>query len=165
MPSHPRSMFTGISGRRRILVVDQQYNLRETVAALLRTNGYDASTSADAMAAWKLLNAQGCFDILLTSIKLEPFNGFELIRRVMGDFPLTEVVAMSSYATVEVELEALRLGAREFLSKPFELNELLIRLDRTLEYRWLRDRALGPGAPRSPWTSTSFLPGEPNTDR
>ena len=165
MPLQPRSTFIGPGGRRRILVVDQQRNLRETVATFLRTNGYDASTAADAMAAWKLLNERGCFDILLTSLRLEPFNGFELIRRVMGDLPLTEVVAMSSYAPLEVELEALRLGARGFLSKPFAEDHLLILIDRTLEYRWLRDRALGPSAPRSPWTSASFLPGDRNANR
>lgn len=158
-------MFPRIGGPRRILLVEQHPSVREGIASLLRRNDYEVTGAGDATTAWDLLNRALPVELVLTSLlALEPFDGFELIRRIMGDFPNIEVVAMSASWTLEVELEALRLGAREFLCKPFAEEQLLIQLERTLEYRWLKAQVLGPGAPRSPWTSPSFRLGKEGTD-
>jgi two-component system response regulator HydG len=149
-----------MSEPRRILVVEHLYALREGIACMLRRNDYEVTTAGDATTAWNLIHTEHVDVALTTLIGLKPFHGFELIRRIMGDFPNIEVVAMSASSTLEVELEALRLGAREFLYKPFTEDQLLIRLERTLEYRWLKNRALGPSAARSPWMPASFLVGK-----
>ncbi|MHB8419491.1 MAG: sigma-54-dependent transcriptional regulator [Myxococcales bacterium] len=122
--------------RARILVVDDQKNMRATTALMLAHQGYAVEETGDSEAALAKL-AGGGFDLVITDLKMEPIDGLALLRRTLELSPGTQVVLMTAYGTIDSAVEAMQLGAADYLTKPFKQEELLIRLQRALERRRL----------------------------
>jgi two-component system response regulator HydG len=119
-----------------LLVVDDQKNVRATTALLLRNQGYDvdeAENGADALARL----GQRSYDLVLSDLRMEPVDGLELIRRCQELVSAPQVVVMTAYGTIDNAVEAMRRGAADYLTKPVQPEELLIRLGRALERRSL----------------------------
>jgi len=116
----------------RLLVVDDQRNMRVTTAMLLRQEGYEVTEAAAAEEALRVLERE-TFDLLLTDLRMEPVDGLELLRRVLESSPATQVIVMTAYGTIESAVEAMRLGAADYVSKPFKEGELLVRIEKALE--------------------------------
>jgi two-component system, NtrC family, response regulator HydG len=117
----------------RILVVDDQRNMRATTALLLRSAGYNVVESTSAEKALAVLATREV-DLLLTDLKMEPMDGFTLLQKSLQLSPETQVIVMTAYASIEGAVEAMRLGAHDYLTKPFTENELLLRVRRALEH-------------------------------
>ncbi|MHB1846386.1 MAG: sigma-54-dependent transcriptional regulator [Deltaproteobacteria bacterium] len=127
----------GTSGKpARILVVDDQKNMRASTSLMLAHEGYSVDVAGDGETALAMLAGEG-FDLVLTDLKMEPVDGFELLRRAMRDSPGIQVVVMTAYGTIDSAVEAMRLGAADYVAKPFKQEELTIRLARALERRQL----------------------------
>ncbi len=122
--------------RARILVVDDQKNMRATTALMLAHQGFEVEEAAGGEAALARLPSGG-FDLVLTDLKMEPVDGLGVIKRALELSPGVQVVVMTAYGTIDSAVEAMRLGAADYVAKPFEQEELLIRLDRALERRRL----------------------------
>jgi len=116
----------------RLLVVDDQRNMRVTTAMLLRQEGFVVEEAAGAEEALRLLERE-TFDLLLTDLRMEPVDGLELLRRVLESSPSTQVIVMTAYGTIESAVEAMRLGAADYVTKPFKDSELLVRIEKALE--------------------------------
>lgn len=120
----------------RVLVVDDQKNMRSTTALLLRQEGHLVAEAAGGEEALRLLDREP-FDLVLTDLRMEPVDGLELLRRSFEVAPNTQVILMTAYGTIESAVEAMRLGAADYVTKPFKKGELLIRVNKALEKRRL----------------------------
>ncbi len=118
--------------RGRILVVDDQRNMRATTAMLLRGEGYDVLEAANGEEALAVL-ATKPIDLLLTDLKMEPMDGLTLLRRGLEVSPHTQVILMTAYGSIESAVEAMRNGAYDYVAKPFKEGELVHRVQRALE--------------------------------
>jgi two-component system, NtrC family, response regulator HydG len=121
----------------RILVVDDQRNMRTTLSMLLRGAGYEVEEAADGNQASEMGAAEG-YDVVLTDLRLGTPDGMEVLRAIKEAQPRSEVIVMTAYGTIESAVEAMRLGAFDYLQKPFSEPELLLKVQKALESRKLR---------------------------
>src|SRR2546428_768213 len=120
----------------RILIVDDQRNGRTAAALVLRQQGYQVSEAEGGEVALSRLLAEP-FDVVLSDLKMAPLDGLAVLRGALEVSPSTQVIVMTGYGTVESAVEAMQLGAYDYLSKPFKESELLLRVQRALEQRRL----------------------------
>lgn len=123
--------------RARILVVDDEANARNALLELLKEEGYAVETAAD---GFKALGKMNDFspNLVLTDLKMPGMDGLELLRRVRETDEDAVVVVMTAFAAVETAVTAMRQGAADYLTKPINMNELLLVLNRELEHLRLR---------------------------
>ncbi|MBM4390899.1 MAG: response regulator [Deltaproteobacteria bacterium] len=107
----------------RALVVDDESSIHELVAEYLRGRGMDVDVARGGREAMALLSATR-FDVLLTDFRLPDIDGLDLVRHATAAVPPVPAVVMTGSATVESAVLALRLGAMDFVLKPFRLREL-----------------------------------------
>ncbi len=112
-----------------ILIVDDELSIRETCAVVAGQTGMRATAVATAEEALEVLE-QSAIDILLTDLKLPGTSGLELIRRVHDSHPQVVVVVLTQYGTIDSAVEATRMGAADYVTKPFRIEELRSRLER-----------------------------------
>jgi two-component system, NtrC family, response regulator HydG len=120
----------------RVLIVDDQRNMRTTTALVLRQAGYDVAEAESGETALSRLLAEP-FDVVLTDLKMAPLDGIAVLRGALEISPTTQVIVMTGYGTVESAVAAMQEGAHDYLSKPFKEEELLMRVQRALEKRKL----------------------------
>jgi two-component system response regulator HydG len=120
----------------KILVVDDQRNMRTTLAIMLRGAGYVVDEAADGEKGAEL-GAAGAYDLVITDLRMGASSGIDVLRAVKKSFALTEVIVMTAYGTIESAVEAMRLGAHDYIQKPFTEQELLMKVDRALAKRRL----------------------------
>ena len=111
----------------RILVVDDEHNLRMTIAANLELEGFEVMEAASAEAALALIDKQK-FDLVLSDVRMPGMNGVELFRHVHERKPELPVILMTAFALEGLVQEALREGAFTLLPKPFEIEHLVAAL-------------------------------------
>ncbi|MFL5271383.1 MAG: sigma 54-interacting transcriptional regulator, partial [Anaeromyxobacteraceae bacterium] len=104
--------------RTRVLVVDDKENMLKLFAKIL-ADGYELTTAGDGARALALV-ASEAFDVVVTDIRMPGASGFELLQAVKARAPGTEVVMMTGYATVADAVQAMRMGAYDYLEKPFD---------------------------------------------
>ncbi len=120
----------------RVLIIDDQRNMRATLAMLLRGNGYEVEAAANGREGQKL-GVEGVFDLVLTDLRMGELGGIEVLRAIKAAQPLTEVIVMTAYGTIESAVEAMRLGAFDYIQKPFSEQELLLRTSKAMDARRL----------------------------
>ncbi|NQU17416.1 MAG: response regulator [Candidatus Saganbacteria bacterium] len=118
----------------KILVVDDEANIRETFKMTLKVKGYAVDTFEDGPEALQKFS-KGNYQVAFLDIKLPKMDGIELLRNIKGLDSAIEVVMMTAYATDVSEAAALKLGALEYLRKPFLMEELYELIDRGLRRR------------------------------
>jgi two-component system, NtrC family, response regulator PilR len=134
-----------------ILVVDDELSMREFLDILLRKEGHEVSTAADAPSALGRV-AQGDLDLVITDLRLGRDSGLDVLRAVKEAAPATEVVMVTAFATTENAIQAMKLGAYDYVLKPFKVEELCLVVEKALEHRALvaENRVLrrSAGAPK-----------------
>jgi two-component system response regulator HydG len=120
----------------KVLIVDDQRNMRSTLSIMLRDAGYDVIEAHDGDHASDLVGAD-TFDLVLTDLKMGATDGIQVLRHAREVTPLTEVIVMTAYGTIESAVEAMRLGAHDYIQKPFTEQELLLKVQKALERRRL----------------------------
>jgi two-component system response regulator AtoC len=123
-----------------ILLVDDEAKIREALAKALREEGHEVLATGCPREAQQLL-ARGPFDVLLVDNLMPELTGLDLIRELVsssaaGDRP--QILLMTAHATVESAIEAMKLGALDYLQKPFDVDELLVVVNRALDHQRLR---------------------------
>ena len=103
----------------RVLIVDDEQHVRQSLAAWFREDGYEVNTAAGGREALAELTRAGA-DILLVDIKMPGMDGLELLRRTKELAPDATVVVMTAYASVETAVQALKDGAYDYVVKPFD---------------------------------------------
>jgi len=118
----------------RVLVVDDEPGLREILSVLLRRAGYRVSTEASTAAGVARVRAES-FDAVFTDLALGDGSGLDVLAAARQADEATQVVVLTAYGSTENAVAAMRLGAYDFISKPFRNHELLALLEKALEKR------------------------------
>ena len=123
-----------------ILLVDDEVKIRRALESALRDEGHEVVAVAGAREARQLLSRQP-FDVLVVDNLMPEMTGLDLIRElattvVESDRP--QILMMTAHATVDSAIEAMKLGALDYLQKPFEVDELLVVVGRAIEHQRLR---------------------------
>jgi two-component system response regulator FlrC len=127
----------------RILVADDEAGLREFITDTLELDDHTVVAAKDGKEAAKLLDERG-FDLVLTDLKMPGLDGMALLRKVRAEQPEVEVIVMTAHGTVDNAVEAMKLGAFEYLQKPISgPDELRLLVARAVERRGLKDRVDG----------------------
>ncbi len=123
----------------RILVADDEAGIREFIADALALDGHSVTAVPDGKAAVRALDERG-FDVVITDLKMPGLDGMALLRKLRAEQPEIEVVVLTAHGTVDTAVEAMKLGAFEYLTKPISgPDELRLLVGRAVERRGLRD--------------------------
>jgi DNA-binding NtrC family response regulator len=112
-----------------ILIVDDEQTIRETCSAVAEQCGMKATGVSTAEEALEILE-HSAVDIVLTDLKLPQTNGVELLKQIHDGHPQVSVVVLTQYGTIESAVEVTRMGAVDYVTKPFRIEELRSRLER-----------------------------------
>ena len=118
----------------KIFIVDDERILRVTIADGLRDEGYTVFEFSGASGALQRL-LEDKPDVVITDMRMPGMDGLELLERIMQLSPQTVVVLMTAYASVSTAVKALKSGAYDYLTKPFQIEELLAILERICELK------------------------------
>jgi two-component system NtrC family response regulator len=129
------------TARARLLVVDDEEPQREMLAGILGRAGFDVTTAADGAQALQRL-AQESFDLLLTDQRMPNMDGLKLLEQAQRMEPRLPVVLMTAYGTVSTAVAAMKRGAADYLTKPFERDELLLVVGKAIRQRRLEDEVV-----------------------
>jgi len=110
-----------------ILIADDEEQIREPLSFILNKEGYNCKTVNDGSNAIKALQEDN-YDILITDIKMPGMNGVEVLEKSREISPETIVILITAYGSVETAIQALRKGAADYLLKPLDFDEVLVRL-------------------------------------
>jgi two-component system response regulator FlrC len=139
----------------RVLVVDDEPGLRSFLSATLERDGHEVTLAPDGAAALARLAVAG-FDVVLTDLKMPGVGGLEVLAQVRAEHPVAQVIVLTAHGTVETAVEAMKLGAFDYLQKPVgSPEELRLVVRRALERKALltfresvtRERAGAAGRP------------------
>jgi two-component system response regulator AtoC len=123
----------------RVLVVDDKENMLRLFAKIL-ADGFLVTTASDGARALALVATEP-FDVVVTDLRMPGADGFEVLRAVKARAPSTEVVMMTGYANVADAVQAMKLGAYDYLEKPFDPDAAALIVTRAAERKRLRDEA------------------------
>ena len=126
---------------KRVLVVDDEQSMRELLAIMLRRDGFDVVAAESRTQAAAVL-ARGPVDLIVTDVKLPDGDGIEILRHVKAAAPETVVIVMTAFGSTETAVAALKLGAYDYLIKPFDVDELKIVVRNALERQQLQQENL-----------------------
>ncbi len=113
-----------------ILVADDELMMRKLVEKILSRDGFQVALAGDGREALSML-AEKKFDIVISDIKMPEMNGFELLQAIKRDYPATAVIMMTAYGDTYSVKDALLLGADEYVTKPFQSQEIALMVERT----------------------------------
>jgi DNA-binding NtrC family response regulator len=117
----------------RILIVDDEPTILNLLNKILIGQGYDATPASNGEKALQLLQTEK-FDLMISDINMTPINGMELLRKAAQSWPNMGVIMLTAYGTVSTAVEAMKEGAFDYITKPFKLDELVLTVQRALEY-------------------------------
>ena len=122
----------------KILIVDDELNMRLVLAAMLKREGYEVASAADGSEALQILKS-GRIAAVITDLKMPRIDGMELLNRVSQEYPEVPVIMITAHGTVATAVEALKKGALDYITKPFELEELKNVVSKAIKTRNLKE--------------------------
>ena len=117
-----------------VLVVDDERSIRDSLKTVLQEEGYQAKTASDGKEALNLLHQED-FDILITDLKMPEMDGLELTRKCLQAYPKTAVMIITAYGSLDSAIQALRLGAQDYILKPFDFDDVLLKVQRIIRQK------------------------------
>lgn len=137
-----------MGARGRILAIDDEVNIRRLLSDELTQEGFMVKTAESGEQGLDMAT-RDCFDLALVDLQLPGMNGIDVIKK-MKSMPMPmEVIVITGHGNMEMAVQSMKLGARDFLTKPFKLSELLPLIDSTIKRRGTAD----DGEPSSPAVS------------
>ncbi len=124
--------------KEKILVVDDEQSHRTMLKAVLSQEGYQITEAADGSSAIKAVETE-LVDLILMDIRMTDLDGIEAMREIKKTSPAIPVIMMTAYASVGTAVEALKSGAYDYLTKPLEMEELKLLIQKALEHYRLRE--------------------------
>jgi two-component system response regulator AtoC len=117
----------------RVLLVDDEPSILTVLSTLLKAEGYDVVSAMGGDKAKELLTSEE-YDLMITDIRMSPVNGVDLLKLAHTERPTMSVIMLTAYGSVETAIEALKFGAFDYITKPFKVDELLITVQRAVDY-------------------------------
>jgi len=121
-----------------VLIIDDEKSLVELLNVVFKKEGYDVKTNPGTPQAFELID-RGDYDLLICDIKMPQVDGMEVLKRAAQRNPLSPVIMITAYGSVKQAVDALRIGALDYVMKPFDIEELKILVAHGLEGRRLRE--------------------------
>ena len=121
-----------------ILIIDDEAGMRDMVSRLFSEAGYETATAPDGASGLQAAKA-GDFDLVLLDMSLPKMSGLEVLNGIKEDKPDLPVIMVTAYGSTQTAVEALRLGAYDYIAKPFDLDEIQVVAERALEQRRVID--------------------------
>ena len=134
----------------RILIVDDEFNMRVVLEALLKKEGYEVSTASDGVEALKIL-AEEEVSVVVTDLKMPKLDGMGLLDRIMENYPSIPVIMITAHGTVSNAVDALKKGAFDYITKPFEQADLKHVIAKAVKTSALSEEEILPGTRDSDW--------------
>jgi two-component system response regulator AtoC len=125
----------------KILVVDDELNMRLVLKALLTKEGYDVVTASDGFEALKALKG-GDVKVVITDLKMPRLDGMGLLERIVREYPSTPVIIITAHGTIATAVDALKKGAFDYVTKPYEQDELKRVIHKAIKTRQLNEDEL-----------------------
>ena len=120
-----------MADKSHILVVDDEDALRTVLSGELSSSGYDITTASDGDEAISIIQNKK-FDLILLDIKMPKVDGFEVLKFIKKHFPKLRVIMLTGFADLKNAIESKKHGAEDFVSKPYDLVDLLTTIERVL---------------------------------
>jgi DNA-binding NtrC family response regulator len=117
----------------RILLVDDEPRMLSLLNSILKAEGYEVLSAQDGSKVPDLLRTE-TFDLMITDIRMTPVDGMELLKISRAERPTMPVIILTAYGSVETAIEAMKLGTFDYVTKPFKMDELVITIQRALEF-------------------------------
>ncbi len=125
----------------KVLIVDDELNMRLVLAAMLKKEGYEVSSAADGSEALAIMKSGG-IDAVISDLKMPNIDGMELLERISDKYPEVPVVMITAHGTVATAVEALKKGALDYITKPFDIDELKNVISKAIKTRVLKESEL-----------------------
>ena len=119
---------------KRLLIVEDEKILRENLQAMFSEHGYQADVAPNGAEAIRMLDREG-YDLVITDMKMPEADGLEVLRKAQQTDENTLVVVMTAYGSVESAVQAMRFGAYDYIQKPFDLDELEMKVMRAFDHQ------------------------------
>lgn len=120
-----------------ILVVDDDEGIRETLEAVLSEEGYQVAAAGTGRGALELARERE-FHLVLLDLRMPDMSGLEILPRMRSELPRAPIIIMTAYGTIKTAVEAVKQGAYDFVSKPFDLDEMRITIEKALAHERLK---------------------------
>lgn len=121
----------------KILVIDDDPEMCNLLKEVLSGEGYSLTTNTESGEAIELLKRED-FDVIITDLMMEGIKGLELLQESKKIAPLTPVIIITAFGTIESAIKAMKMGAYDYITKPFQLDELIITVKKAVENRLLK---------------------------
>lgn len=118
----------------RILVVDDEESIREFLEIMLKKEGYEITLAEDGQKAKDLLTKK-TFDMIISDLQMPHVTGIELLKHVKESYPDTVFMLITAFGTTETAVEAMKMGAYDYLTKPFKIDEVRLNIQNALRSR------------------------------
>jgi len=125
----------------RILVVDDERSMREVLFSMLKNEGYDVTVAEGGEAAVEAVRRE-IFDAIITDVRMPKVDGLQVLKAAKELSPSTVVIMITAFGSSETAVEAMKLGAYDYITKPFKYDEVTLNIKRALERKRLRDENL-----------------------
>ncbi len=137
-------------GMNRILIVDDELNMRVVLEAMLRKEGHEVSTASDGAEALRIIGEEE-ISVVVTDLKMPKVDGMGLLGRIMENYPSIPVIMITAHGTVSNAVDALKKGAFDYITKPFDQEDLKNVISKAVKTRALSEGELMPGARDLDW--------------
>lgn len=122
----------------KILVIDDDVSLARVIYFELRQRGYSVDTANSGQKGLEQFEKEH-FDVVLTDLRMEELSGMDVLKQIMADAPETTVIMMTAYGTMDDAMKAVKLGAADYLTKPFATDQLAFVIEKSLRMRQLEE--------------------------
>ena len=128
-----------MKGRKKgnILIVDDERSMRDMLEIFLSREGYSVHCSSSASDALEVLKEEGAFDLAISDINMPGLSGFDFLRQTRSEYPDMPVLMITAYGSADSAVEAMKLGAEDYITKPFRIEEIKARINAAVERRQL----------------------------
>jgi len=132
--------------RIRLLLVDDEEAFRTALASRLRKRDFDVIHVESGYRALESVKRE-VFDVAIVDVKMPGMNGLETLREMKRISPLIEVILLTGHASVESGVEGMKLGAFDYVMKPCDINDLVLKIGDAYQRKLAREASIGKGSP------------------
>ncbi len=122
----------------KIIIAEDDLNTLQGLVTIISREGHEVLSAPDGQEAYALMAEHGDVEVLLTDLKMPGLSGLELSSKVKETFPETQIIVMTAFGTVDTAVQAMKGGVYDYLTKPIDIEELLVILEKALRQRALR---------------------------
>jgi len=123
--------------KKKILIIDDEEIFVKPLVKAMKSEGFEVASAEDASEGFNKLSEDE-YDMVLTDLKMPGIDGIDLTTKIKSEYPDISVIIMTAYGSIETAVNAMRAGAEDYILKPFSKEEILLLINRALEYQEIK---------------------------